>query len=256
MKKCFIFIDEAGSPDFFGKKKKPLWTEGDFVPYCLVGAIKTWNRTGLRKNVVKLQNEILADTLYNQIPSVAQPGWYFHGSQDHPEIRAKFFEFLRRFDHFECNVVIGRKIPEIFMNKHNGKAEEFYFDLISKLFHFVELEEEIYSQLYLASRQSNNEQRFVEAVEKSIEIRRQKAGLTVSGLKYKCDVVKSAEYPEMSVVDYMLWAVQRYITKGEKRFFLTVEHKYTAILDAFDPGENNVYTAENPFDLLKAPPFK
>jgi hypothetical protein len=66
----------------------------------------------------------------------------------------------------------------------------------------------------------------------------------------------------MSVVDYLLWAVQRYITKGEGRFFKALLDKYALIIDLYDTenykklgGNGNYYTASHPFDLEKASKF-
>jgi hypothetical protein len=74
--------------------------------------------------------------------------------------------------------------------------------------------------------------------------------------------VQSANCPEMSVVDYLLWAIQRYITKGEGRFFKALIDKYALIIDLYDiesykknGGSGNYYTTSNPFDLEKASEF-
>ena len=37
-------------------------------------------------------------------------------------------------------------------------------------------------------------------------------------LSYQAEIVKSEEYPELWIIDYMLWAVQRCLLKKEKRF--------------------------------------
>lgn len=60
----------------------------------------------------------------------------------------------------------------------------------------------------------------------------------------------------MSVVDYLLWALQRYILKGEKRYFLALEKHYDSILDMYDSnGKGKMYNREEKFELSKAAPF-
>jgi len=64
----------------------------------------------------------------------------------------------------------------------------------------------------------------------------------------------------MSVVDYMIWALQRYITKGEGRFFKALQDKYSLIIDLYDFDNyeemKNYYWRGNPFELEKASEFK
>jgi hypothetical protein len=58
------------------------------------------------------------------------------------------------------------------------------------------------------------------------------------------------------VVDYLLWALQRYILQGEKRYFAAMEHHYEQILDIYeDDGHGRLYSLEDRFDLGKASPF-
>lgn len=33
----YIFIDETGSPQFYAKRKHPLWIDADFVPINMFG---------------------------------------------------------------------------------------------------------------------------------------------------------------------------------------------------------------------------
>ena len=102
------------------------------MPIICLGMVTTDNRVQLRKAVLAFQNEVLNDTLLNSIYSVVKPGWHLHARSDHSDINLKMVEFLRQLDGFRFSAVIGRKIPEIFLNKHNGNATEFYFDLIHK----------------------------------------------------------------------------------------------------------------------------
>jgi hypothetical protein len=247
----YIFIDETGSPQFYAKRKRPLWTEPGFVPIICLGMVSTDDRVRLRKAVVDLQNSILGDILFNSIFSVRQPGWILHARTDHSDINLKTVQFLRELEGFRFHAVIGRKIPEIFTRKHNGSATEFYFDLIHKLLALHPLREDSTYHLFLSQRQSNTEQRFTQAFEKVL-LSESKGGK----ISYQCTVVRSRDFPELSVVDYLLWALQRYILQGEKRYFAAMEHHYEQILDIYeDNGNGRLYTRENRFELEKASPF-
>jgi hypothetical protein len=247
----YIFIDETGNPQFYAKRKRPLWTEPGFVPIICLGMVTTDDRVNLRKKVVDFQNSILGDSLFNSIFSVRQPGWFLHARSDHSDINLKTVEFLRQLDGFRFHAVIGRKIPEVFTRKHNGSATEFYFDLIHKLLALHPPAEETRYHLYLSQMHSNTEQRFTEAFEKVLN-----SESKGDKIDYKCTVVRSRDYPELSVVDYLLWALQRYILKEEKRYFAAIEHHYDQILDIYEnDGTGRLYTRKDQFELEKASPF-
>ncbi|MBN8850660.1 MAG: hypothetical protein BGO55_30875 [Sphingobacteriales bacterium 50-39] len=247
----YIFIDESGNPQFYARRKRPLWTEPNFVPIICLGMITTNDREGLRKKVFDFQNQILDNILFNSIFSVRQPGWFLHARGDHSDINLKTVEFLCGLEGFRFHAVIGRKIPEIFNRKHNGNATEFYFDLIHKLLALHPLMEDTRYHLFLSQRQSNTEQRFTQAFERVLTTESKDRNLS-----YKCAVVRSRDFPELSVVDYLLWALQRYILQGEKRYFAALEHHYEQILDIYeDDGLGRLYTKEDRFEVEKASPF-
>jgi Protein of unknown function (DUF3800) len=247
----YIFIDESGSPQFYAKRKRPLWNDPGFVPIICLGMVSTDNRERLRKNVLDFQECVLNDILFKSIYSVRQPGWFLHARADHSDINLKAVEFLRGLEGFRFHAVIGRKIPEIFTRKHNGSATEFYFDRIHKLLALHPLTEDSSYHLFLSQRQSNTNQRFAQAFERALAAQRRDGQIT-----YECRVVRSRDFPELRVVDYLLWALQRYILQGEGRYFAAMEHHYEQILDIYeDDGYGRLYTWKDRFELEKASPF-
>jgi hypothetical protein len=248
----YVFIDESGDPQFYAKKKRPLWIEPGFIPIMLLGMVTTDDRKSLRKKVIAFQQEILNNPLLNSIYSVKQPGWFLHASNDHSDINLKTVEFLKDITGFKFSAVVARKNPEIFINKHNGKPADFYFDLLHKLMELDSMDGGCKYHLYLSQRQSNTEQRFSDAFRRVIQSKK----MEDSEIRFSSSIVRSCDFPEMSVVDYLLWALQRYILKEEKRYFTVLEHHYENILDIYDKeGEGVLYTANNKFDLSKASPF-
>lgn len=251
--KKYIFIDETGSPQFYAKRKRPLWIEPEFVPVMSLGMVVTENRELLRKAILDFQQQVLSDPLLNDLPSVLQPGWYLHASQDHSDINLKTVEFLRQLNGFTFSAVIGRKVPEIFINKHNGNATEFYFDLIHKLLELDPIDQNTHYNLYLSQRHSNTEQRFKAAFEKAVIAKSKE----INGISFSCSIVRSCDFPEMSIVDYMLWALQRYILKGEIRYFIALKKHYDKIWDVYDnEGVGKLYDQDNYFLLSKASRFR
>lgn len=248
----YFFIDESGDSNFYARRKRPLWLEPTFEPILMLGMIVTRDRGRLRQQVLGFQNAILADPLFNSIHSVGQMGWFLHASKDHSDVRLKFIEFLRGLDDIEAHIVIGRKLPEIFHAKHNSKASEFYFDLLNKMLAHYDFQSGCQYSLYLSQKQSSTLERFEEALKKALGSRSKFYDASM----FNCRITPSRDYPELSVIDYFMWVLKRYITTGEKRFYTALEQQFKEINDVYDmEGKGRIYTPNDPFDLTKASPF-
>ena len=230
--KTYLFIDESGDPVFYGKRKKLLVGLEGFQPYLIIGRIETDNRKALRKAVVGFMDSIKADSLYNSIPSIAtDEGWFVHARGDHPEIRAKFFELLRNLEGYKAHIVIARKDLNIFNRKHNNNPTEFYFDVLHHLLNGRLKDIRKHYNLYLSQRGNNSLHRFEEAVTKALEA--DKTDNTGGAIQYSLEIVQSKEMPELSIIDYLMWAVQRDLLQGESRYFDAMRSKYETVLNLY-----------------------
>jgi len=229
--KMYLFIDESGDPVFYGNRKKLLVDTEGFQPYLIIGMIETEDRKALRKAVVNFIDTIKADNLYNTIPSVANAkGWYVHARGDHPEIRAKFFELLRRLEGYKAHIVVAKKNIDIFSRKHNNNPTEFYFDVLHHLLNGRLINCEHFYNLYLSQRGNNSLHQFQKAVAKTQAINEAKIKGTI---QCNLEIVLGKEMPEFSIIDYLIWAVQRKLLVGESRYFDAMKDKYSTIIDLY-----------------------
>lgn len=248
----YCFIDECGDPEFFGKGKRLLVGTQGFQPLLIMGMIETQNRKELNKAVREFSESILEDSLYKSIPSVTNPNWFLHAKNDHPEVRAEFFKFLRQYNGIKFHAVIARKELGIFNRKHNNNSSEFYFDVIRKLLE-NHWDEKVTYHIYLAHKSKSTTEKLISAIEKAIENSNRKKGI-IEQIDYQCTIEKSSFLPELSVVDYFLWALQRYIYKGEIRFWETIEPSVGTVIDLYDG--NKMYEGSDVFRLEKATAFE
>lgn len=248
----YLFIDECGDPEFYGKRKKLLVGEPGYQPLLILGLVETADRRALQQAVLAFQQQILGDSLYRSIYSVQQPGWFLHARSDHPEVRAEFFKFIRSCPGLRFHAVIARKELVIFNRKHNNNPAEFYFDIVHHLLH-GRLQTGCNHALYLAQKQKNNQAQFAKAIEKSIHVDLQRKRLQERP-GYICSIVPSSQMPELSVVDYLLWALQRYLLQGESRFWETIEQRVGSVIDLYD--SQKLYDGQaNLLRLEKMKPF-
>lgn len=252
----YLFIDECGDSEFYGKRKKLLVGEPGFQPLLILGLVETSDRRALGQAVLAFQRQILADSLFRSIHSVQKPGWFLHARSDHPEVRTEFFKFIRAFPGLRFHAVIARKELTIFNRKHNNNPAEFYFDIVHHLLK-NRLLTDGENNIYLAHKPKTTLKQLVGSIDKAAQATT-RASAPDRPIAYECEIQKSSQLPELSVVDYLLWALQRYLIQGEIRFWEAMEHKVGSVIDLYDnqtvyDGQANLLRLEKmrPFDWLQ-----
>ena len=260
--KTYLFIDESGDPAFYAKGNRSIVGTEGFKPLLLIGMIKIENKKAIRSAIVTFMNDLIADPLYNTLPCITNAkGWYLHASYDNVEVQVKFIDFLRKLSGFKFYCVIGRKRVDVFHKKHNKNETEFYFDLVFHLLKDRLNTDDTFYQVFLSARNKNTQHKLKEAIDSAL-LRDNNKRKNPIEIKYNSEIVQSKDTPELSIVDYMLWALQRYLLKGDKRFYNALQDKFNLIIDLYDfdnykaKGRSNYYNSINRFDLEKAAPFR
>ena len=261
-RKTYLYIDESGDSSFYAKGKRSIVGTEGFKPLLLIGLIEIEDKKAIRQAVMHFMEQLKNDPIYNELPCITKnKDWYLHASYDNLEVQVKFIEFLRQLEGFKFYCVIGRKKLKTFSTKHNNNETEFYFDIVHHLLKGRLNKEDMYYQVYLAARNKTTQGKLKSAIDKAIEKDNEKRNTPIA-VKYNSEIVLSKDTPELSIVDYMLWALQRYILKGEKRFYKALVEKYNFILDLYDfekynnKNGGNYYTRKNIFEIEKAGVFK
>lgn len=257
--KTYFFIDESGDPSFYSNGGKSMIGNDGFKPVFMIGMIKVEDKKVFRKAILDFVDSIKSDPLYRSSPCIVKTdSWMPHASYDNIDVQLKFIEFLRALEGYKFYCVIGRKRLSLFHKKHNKSETEFYFDILYHLIKDRLKEENVFHQIYLAYRNKSTQAKLKESIDKAIA-RDNERRRTPININYQCDIVHNKDTPELAVVDYLLWALQRYIIKKEGRFFLALEHKYNLIIDLYDFDNKNKYyytPKENAFRLEKATEFR
>ena len=250
------YIDESGSPDFYGKRNKLLVGKQGYSPVLIIGLVTIVNRDILYSRIERFKTNLKKKTKLSDIYSLHQPEWYLHAKDDHPEVRVRFFKFLTKQD-FRGYFIIGRKDIGIFHKRHKSSEKNFYFDLVENLLKDRLKDFKEYN-IYLSRRSGDSINAFTEAINHSIDRYNKSTKRKDIKPKYTCTIVPGKSSPELSIADYMLWALQRYILKKDKTYFDLLKDKYFYIYDLYDKRTkmNKFYDHKNPFDLDKAGKFK
>jgi len=122
------FLDEAGDTTFFGKGGLPILNTKGVSKTFIIGMTKFKERLlPLREQIINFQKEIELDSYFKDVPSIQKKinkrGFFFHAKDDIPEIREKFYKFIKNIDcSFEAVVarkILGLYIINIMANKLN-----------------------------------------------------------------------------------------------------------------------------------------
>jgi hypothetical protein len=83
LKEYHRFLDESGDTTFYGKGKHVIVGENGVSKCFILGMVKFKTKLEpIREQIVNMQNEIVADEFYKDIPSikkkVEKTGYFFH----------------------------------------------------------------------------------------------------------------------------------------------------------------------------------
>lgn len=248
------FLDEAGDTTFYGKGKViAIGQPGVSLAFSLGMTKFNSDLNVLRQSVVELQHSVEADEYLKVIPSVqkkiAKGGFYFHATDDPPEVRERMFKFIKIVD-CSLEIVVGRKMPSLFLRKHNGKESEFYADLLSHLVK-TKLKQNQKLVLNIAERGPSTKNANLDlALQKAVDRFGKKWDVSEIRSKVVFNVQNPRTEPLLNVADYLCWAVQRVFERGEMRHYDFVREKVSLVVDLYDSanyeGSHNYYTRNRP----------
>ncbi|MCL4511785.1 MAG: hypothetical protein M1470_12035 [Bacteroidetes bacterium] len=244
------FLDEAGDTTFWGKGKTPIIGKVEGVSLCFILGMVKFKRplSEIRSGILSLQNEIENDEYYQDVPSIQKKkekvGYYFHATDDLPEVREKFYKYIRTID-LSFEAAVGRKIYDVFTKKHNSNEEEFYGDLLS---HLLKNKLELGGKLILTIAERGKSTRNINLTNALLKAKK-RFKRTRPQKEINTDIVFNIQNPTkeplLTIPDYLCWAVQRVFERGETRYYNFIEDKISLIVDLYDSenygGHKNYY---------------
>lgn len=248
------FLDESGDPTFFKKGRISAIGEPGISLAFSIGMVKfSTYLSPIRAQILAMQQEIVKDSYLNRICSVAKKiqrgGFYFHATDDPPEVRERMFRFIYSLD-CSLEMVVARKIPALFAKKHHHRDSEFYADLLS---HLIKDKFNLAHRLVLNIADRNASTRHTN-LELALHKAREHFGKHREWEKIKSTVVFNVQTPRteplLCVADYLCWSVQRVFERGEMRHYEFIKDKICLVTDLYDiadcEGRKNLYTREKP----------
>lgn len=227
------FLDEAGDTTFFGKGGIPMLGKEGVSKYFSMGLCH-FNEPlqPIRNKIIALEKKIATDPFFkvgSVQKKIAQTGkFYFHATDDIPEIRMLFLDLIMSID-FEFEMAISEKDIEKFIKKHNRSERELYTDLLAHLLH-SQMNKDGKHIFMVSQRGNTTRQATLEmALSKAVNILYDNTPIPTTNGKIILDVVNQKNEPLLNFVDYLCWAVQRKYERGEERFYEFIKPKIKTI---------------------------
>jgi hypothetical protein len=258
----YYFVDEAGDPMLFNRKKQMIVGNAGCSSFFILGKADIENHTTVAAELESLRQRLLADPYFKGVPSM-QPeqkktAAAFHAKDDVPEVRREVFKWLAEQAIRFYAVVRDKKVIAEKVTEHNRKnpayryhPNQLYDRCVSQLFR-ERLHKDDGYKIYFAKRGSSDR---TEALRNALEAARtsfyRKWGITGTA-PIEIVPAKSSDVTCLQVVDYCLWALQRFFERGEDRFLNLLASKVGLIHDVADTpqsGAGAYYTRTNPLTL-------
>lgn len=257
------FVDEAGDLSFFDKKGRIIVGQPGASKFFMMGVAQIADPEQVTWELEALRSSLITHPRYKGIPSM-QPeakktAVAFHAKDDYAEIREKVFELIQSFD-IKVFVAIRSKAGIAEAAKANFKnlgkkvhQNAIYDDLIKRLFKNLLHKADV---IHLAIARRGKEAR-EEALEQAIN-QAQKNFETQWKISSNSSILIKPAYPSqvagLQVIDYYLWAVQRFYEREEEQFFQPLAKKCRLIMDLDDRRNKRYgewYCDRNPLTLEK-----
>ncbi|MFA6551270.1 MAG: DUF3800 domain-containing protein [Patescibacteria group bacterium] len=104
----WVFVDESGKPEIFSAKGENLVKKGCASKYLVLSSVRTKNQLILQQQVTDFKLQLLKENTLKNYFSSSYGLDNFHASNDFPEIKKRFYEFIRTLD-IKINVMVVEK---------------------------------------------------------------------------------------------------------------------------------------------------
>lgn len=252
---CWFYVDEAGDTTFYNRRGRLIVGEDGCSPILILGYVRAEQPAALRRRLLDLQQQVLAEPYFKDVPSLRKTAVAFHAKDDLPEIRFLVFRLLAELD-FKAQLVVARKNKRTVERKYGRKPGALYDDLVQGLFvnalHKTERNEVVFAKRGSRTRQEP----LHAAIRRAVRQFEEKWSTEVT-TEVNVSVQQPSGEPMLSVVDYVNWAVYRAFTRGEMRFFESIRDRVSLVVDLHDNDRHprNWYNKRNRFDAKKITPL-
>lgn len=252
-----VFVDEAGDPALFNRKKRVIVGNDGCSTYFLLGKLIVHDPDTLHHELNELRASLLAEPYFRDVPSM-QPSQRktaekFHAKDDVPEVRREVYRYLlSRHDRFYAVVRDKRKVladvqaRNVLDPQYRYQENDLYDALTTRLFERFQggITGEV--KVCFSARGARDRTRALgtairraeDAFEDGFGFRRE-TEVTVTGMG-------TAEHGALQAVDYYLWPLQRFFERRETRHARLIWPRVGEVVDLDATPGTGTYNQSRP----------
>lgn len=231
-----FFVDEAGDLTLFDRHGRPMLGREGVSHYFMVGVAEIVLPDDVARLLSELRSQMIADPYFNRAPSFhperRRTAVVFHAKDDLPEVRWWVYQQLR-VCHVRFAAVIRRKsvLESLAMNSMNcGRrvsVDAVYDGLVTQLFADRLASTDDHHITFAVRKTSYRDAALVQAIERA-------STLQPRPIRFVALSDQPAAVSGLQVVDYYLWATQRFFERNEGRFIAGMADQVEYIWDLDD----------------------
>lgn len=256
------FVDEAGDPNLFKRRAKPIVGKDGCSKFFMLGVADVADPQAVATELTELRNRLLADPYFKGVPSFdparRKTAIMFHAKDDLPEVRREVFKVLLKHDIRFYAVVRDKQVilDKVFQHQktkptYRYHPNQLYDRCVTRLFRDRLHKDDAYQITFAKRGSSDRTAALQKALDAARQSFRQKWGVTATApIEIKAGQPISVVC--LQVIDYYLWAIQRLYERGEDRFLRLVWEQAGLVYDVDDTREKAYgvfYTRDKPLTL-------
>jgi hypothetical protein len=236
----YYYIDESGDLALFDKNGKILdLSINGATKYFYLGLVKIKNLEDVQNKFFELKEEMRLNPIYKHIPKIEDSLNFFHAKNDSFAVKVKVFELLANID-ISVQIIFRRKenIQNQIRNiepKPFFREKDEYHSLISRLLR-NQLHKKDSKIIFSKRGDTFSDNSLKEALEKAGRNFFNKHETAIK--KYEVFIGKPKNHFGLQIIDYCLWALNRFLTKDEDGYLLTIKDKIKLVVDMDDKKRN------------------
>jgi hypothetical protein len=253
------YVDESGSGVLFDKRGRVLIGQEGVPRFFSLGLLQVVQPKQLDQEIQALQRQIESDPYYEQVPSVQKRTlkgpFFFHATDDVPEIRRLMFQLLRNCDvKFFAVVKDMHEVLTYVQNRNQSDPDYRYnnnelYDFTARMLFKHRLHKSDSHEICFAKRGSRTR---TASLKQALEFARDRfldERDLVCSSNLNINTVSAEKDTRLQAVDYFLWALQRCFERGEDRYLTYLWERVSLVHDVDDKrkaGYGEYYNKKRP----------
>jgi hypothetical protein len=239
------FVDEAGDPNLFKRRAKPIVGKDGCSKFFILGVADVAAPQAVANDLTELRTRLLADPYFKGVPSFdparRKTAIMFHAKDDLAEVRREVFSMLLKHDIRFYAVVRDKQT-------YRYRPNQLYDKCVTGLFRDRLHKDDGYQITFARRGSSDRTDALQQALDAARGAFRKKWGVTATA-PIEISAGQPANVVCLQVIDYYLWTIQRLYERGEDRFLRLIWDQAGLIYDVDDTRDKKYgvfYTQNNP----------